>query len=57
LSSHHTGRHDDPDEKANDEMIAKINASHRFNSFAEERSNNIVKWCFKPFFPSHPSTA
>jgi hypothetical protein len=25
-------------------MLAQINASHRFNSFAEERSDNVVKW-------------
>ncbi|THU96802.1 phospholipase D/nuclease [Dendrothele bispora CBS 962.96] len=37
-------RHDDPEEKKADEIRAEINASHRFNSFAEERTNNAVKW-------------
>ncbi|KAF5376461.1 hypothetical protein D9615_008601 [Tricholomella constricta] len=37
-------RHDEPDEIAQDELRAKINASHRFQSFAAERANNDVKW-------------
>jgi len=37
-------RHDDPEEKKADAIRAEINASHRFNSFAEERTNNAVKW-------------
>nr|GAT61270.1 phospholipase D [Mycena chlorophos] len=37
-------RHDDPEEKRRDEIRAEINASHRFDSFADERSQNAVKW-------------
>ncbi|PAV14831.1 phospholipase D nuclease [Pyrrhoderma noxium] len=37
-------RHDSPEEKAQDEIRAEICASHRFNSFAGERSQNFVKW-------------
>ncbi|KAK7028554.1 phospholipase [Favolaschia claudopus] len=37
-------RHDDPDEKARDEIRAQINAGHRFNSFATQRGGNYVKW-------------
>ncbi|KAF5392458.1 hypothetical protein D9757_002249 [Collybiopsis confluens] len=37
-------RHDDPEEKAADALRAEINSSHRFDSFAEERANNVVKW-------------
>ncbi|KAL0948426.1 hypothetical protein HGRIS_011005 [Hohenbuehelia grisea] len=37
-------RHDDPEEKAEDELRAQINAGHRFQSFAGERTNNIAKW-------------
>ncbi|TCD64375.1 hypothetical protein EIP91_004206 [Steccherinum ochraceum] len=37
-------RHDDPQEKMDDEVRAEINASHRFQSFAGERSQNAVKW-------------
>ncbi|KAG6848025.1 hypothetical protein H0H93_004105 [Arthromyces matolae] len=37
-------RHDDPEEIAQDKIRAEINAGHRFNSFAGERSNNDVKW-------------
>jgi len=37
-------RHDDPDEKLADMVRAEINASHRFNSFAAERSKCSVKW-------------
>lgn len=41
---HPIGRHDNPEEKINDEIRAEINASHRFQSFAAERSDNFVKW-------------
>ncbi|KAJ6510983.1 hypothetical protein C8R45DRAFT_965797 [Mycena sanguinolenta] len=37
-------RHDDPEEKRQDAIRAEINASHRFDSFAAERSGNFVKW-------------
>jgi phospholipase D1/2 len=37
-------RHDDPIEKEHDNIRAEINASHRFDSFAAERTNNFVKW-------------
>ncbi|KAF7311749.1 Phospholipase [Mycena indigotica] len=37
-------RHDDPEEIRRDEIRAQINASHRFNSFATERTENTVKW-------------
>ncbi|KAJ7758051.1 hypothetical protein B0H16DRAFT_1885472 [Mycena metata] len=37
-------RHDDPEEKRQDEIRAEINAGHRFDSFAAERSENFVKW-------------
>ncbi|KAJ6452893.1 hypothetical protein C8R47DRAFT_262895 [Mycena vitilis] len=37
-------RHDDPEEKRQDEIRAEINAGHRFNSFATERTDNFVKW-------------
>jgi phospholipase D1/2 len=37
-------RHDDPEEKLRDDIRAQINASHRFSSFADERSQNFVKW-------------
>ncbi|KAL4066624.1 hypothetical protein J3A83DRAFT_4098363 [Scleroderma citrinum] len=37
-------RHDTPEEKLNDEIRAQINASHRFASFAGERSENAIKW-------------
>lgn len=37
-------RHDDPEEQRNDMIRAEINASHRFHSFAAERSQNFVKW-------------
>ncbi|KAJ7932951.1 hypothetical protein B0H13DRAFT_1953904 [Mycena leptocephala] len=37
-------RHDDPEEKRQDEIRAEINAGHRFNSFATEREGNFVKW-------------
>jgi hypothetical protein len=44
-----TGRHDNPIEKTHDRLIAEINASHRFGSFASERADNFVKW----YVPSH----
>ncbi|KAK7030848.1 hypothetical protein VNI00_013956 [Paramarasmius palmivorus] len=37
-------RHDEPHEIREDEIRAEINASHRFQSFAEERTDNFVKW-------------
>ncbi|KAJ7101469.1 phospholipase D [Mycena belliarum] len=37
-------RHDDPEEKLQDEIRSEINAGHRFQSFAAERSENFVKW-------------
>ncbi|KAI0071462.1 phospholipase D/nuclease [Panus rudis PR-1116 ss-1] len=37
-------RHDEPEEQRNDMIRAEINASHRFISFADERSQNFVKW-------------
>jgi phospholipase D1/2 len=37
-------RHDEPDEMLRDDIRAEINASHRFNSFADQRSENFVKW-------------
>lgn len=43
-SSFHTGRHDDPEEKRQDEVRAEINSGHRFQSFAQERTQNTVKW-------------
>ncbi|KAG8946540.1 hypothetical protein FRC04_011598 [Tulasnella sp. 424] len=36
--------HDDPEEKEVDKIREQINASHRFGSFAGERSRNAVKW-------------
>jgi phospholipase D1/2 len=38
------GRHDRPDEELQDRIRAQINASHRFDSFADQRSDNFVKW-------------
>jgi phospholipase D1/2 len=38
------GRHDDPEEKRQDEIRKEINAGHRFDSFAAQRSENYVKW-------------
>ena len=38
------GRHDDPEEKMKDRIRKEINDSHRFNSFADQRSDNFVKW-------------
>ncbi|RDB28300.1 Phospholipase D1 [Hypsizygus marmoreus] len=37
-------RHDEPHEVEQDKIRAEINAAHRFESFAEERSGNSVKW-------------
>ncbi|KIY68459.1 phospholipase D/nuclease [Cylindrobasidium torrendii FP15055 ss-10] len=37
-------RHDDPEEIKADEIRQAINDSHRFQSFADERENNVVKW-------------
>ena len=42
------GRHDTPEEKLNDEIRAKINASHRFESFAGQRQENAIKWYVDP---------
>ncbi|THH14594.1 hypothetical protein EW146_g5764 [Bondarzewia mesenterica] len=44
VSPNHLGRHNDPHEKLHDEIRAEINASHRFDSFADERAQNFVKW-------------
>jgi phospholipase D1/2 len=38
------GRHDEPEEQEQDRIRAEIRASHRFDSFAGERSQNTVKW-------------
>jgi hypothetical protein len=38
------GRHDNPEEKLDDEIRAQINASHRFGSFADQRLENAIKW-------------
>ncbi|CCM01548.1 uncharacterized protein FIBRA_03606 [Fibroporia radiculosa] len=37
-------RHDTPQERREDEIRAEINAGHRFDSFAAQRSHNFVKW-------------
>lgn len=37
-------RHDTPQEKMNDEIREQINASHRFRSFADQRTDNAIKW-------------
>lgn len=37
-------RHDDPEEKEQDRVRTEINDSHRFQSFAQEREKNVVKW-------------
>lgn len=37
-------RHDDEDEKQRDEVRQEIRNQHRFNSFAGERADNMVKW-------------
>lgn len=39
------GRHDEPEEQEQDRIRAEIRASHRFDSFAGQRSENTVKWC------------
>ncbi|KAF8802982.1 phospholipase D/nuclease [Phlegmacium glaucopus] len=36
--------HDDPEEKAADAARQRIRDSHRFNSFAGQRSGNAIKW-------------
>ncbi|KAJ7712099.1 hypothetical protein B0H16DRAFT_1814911 [Mycena metata] len=38
------GCHDDPEEKRQDAIRAEINAGHRFDIFAAERSENSVQW-------------
>ncbi|KAF9244484.1 hypothetical protein BU15DRAFT_85872 [Melanogaster broomeanus] len=38
------GRHDTVEEKLNDQIRAQINAGHRFESFANQRGENAVKW-------------
>ena len=45
-------RHDDPEEKRMDMIRAEINASHRFHSFAGERSHNFVKWSVYCIIPA-----
>ncbi len=42
INSNH--RHDEPHEKKTDEKRTAIAESHRFESFAPERSGNCVKW-------------
>ncbi|KAG8850840.1 hypothetical protein FRB96_009577 [Tulasnella sp. 330] len=37
-------RHDDPDEKAVDQIRENLAASHRFRSFAPVRPKNVAKW-------------
>ncbi|KAH9971878.1 hypothetical protein BGW80DRAFT_1318971 [Lactifluus volemus] len=37
-------RHDTPEAKVHDEIRAQINANHRFESFADQRPHNSVKW-------------
>jgi phospholipase D1/2 len=37
-------RHDEEHEKATDDKRSRIAENHRFNSFAPERDNNLVKW-------------
>lgn len=37
-------RHDTPQEKMHDEIREQINASHRFRSFADQRTDNAIKW-------------
>lgn len=38
------GRHDNPEEKLDDEIREQINDSHRFRSFADQRLDNAIKW-------------
>jgi hypothetical protein len=40
-----SGRHDEKEEIEADRIRAEIRASHRFDSFADERAENFVKWC------------
>ncbi|OJT05426.1 Phospholipase D1 [Trametes pubescens] len=48
------GRHDDPEEKRADMVRAEIMAGHRFHSFADQRSQNFVKWhVSKPAISAH----
>ncbi|KIM73758.1 hypothetical protein PILCRDRAFT_99252 [Piloderma croceum F 1598] len=37
-------RHDEPEEIMDDKIREEINNSHRFNSFADRRFQNFVKW-------------
>ncbi|KIY71099.1 phospholipase D/nuclease [Cylindrobasidium torrendii FP15055 ss-10] len=37
-------RHDEPEEQEADRILAAIKETHRFQSFAEEREGNFVKW-------------
>jgi hypothetical protein len=37
-------RHDEEHEQATDDKRSRIAENHRFNSFAPERDNNLVKW-------------
>ncbi|KAI0628314.1 phospholipase D/nuclease [Trametes polyzona] len=37
-------RHDDPEEQRADMIRSEIMAGHRFHSFADQRSQNFVKW-------------
>lgn len=39
------GRHDEPEEQEQDKIRAEIRASHRYDSFAGQRTENTVKWC------------
>ena len=41
------GRHDEPEEQEQDRIREEIKASHRFHSFAGERTENIAKWCVR----------
>jgi hypothetical protein len=42
------GRHDEPEEQEQDRIRAEIRAAHRYDSFADVRTNNIVKWYIFP---------
>lgn len=42
VNSNH--RHDEEHEKKTDEKRTRIAESHRFESFAPERDNNLIKW-------------
>lgn len=35
-----------PQERSRDKIREEIDNSHRFNSFADQRSQNFVKWYF-----------